>query len=172
MIVLKTLRDPVVADFGDAGFPGVKVTLRRLTAAEIEEAQAEAARVVQQLRAGEAGLAPYGLAGRDGTGGRFNAADPGQMFRLGVTIAAVEQALKAFTAWEGIALDESGTPAGINRETLTILMNDNRFCTRALAALEEASRLVAAEKKDSATSPDGSSAAATAAASPSAGGAK
>lgn len=172
MIVLKTLRDPIVADFGEAGFPGVTVTLRRITAAEMEEAQAEAKRVVQRLKTGEAGLAPYGLAGRDVTGGRFNAADPGQMFRVGFTIAAVEQALKAFVAWTGIAQADGVTPAPIDRETLTILMNDNAFATRALEAIGEAARLIAVEKKDSVNSPPGSSEAPTAAVSPSAGDAK
>lgn len=170
MITLKALRAPVVADFGAAGFPGVKVTLRRLTAAEVEEAQAESMRVIRRLRDGEETLALYGLDGRDVTGGRFNATDPGQMFRLGMTLAAVEQALRSFTAWEGFAL-ENGTPAPINRETLTVAMNDPRFFKRAMEVLEEAARLIDSEKKGSPLSPDGSSAGERAAVSPIAAGA-
>jgi hypothetical protein len=165
MLILKTLRDPVVEDFTDAGFPGVKVTLRRLLHAEIEEAQAAAAKVVRLLSDGEAALAPYGLDGRDSAGQRMNAADPAQMFRLGVTVAAVEQALRAFAAWEGVALAD-GSPAPINRATLTVAMLDNRFCRRALSAMEQAARLLEVEKKASPPSPDGSLAAATAGASP------
>lgn len=171
MIVLKALTTPIVRDFTADGFPGVSVTLRRLTSAEIETARAEALKVVQRLREGDDALALYGLAGRDVNGQRFNAADRNQMFRLGTIVAAVEQALLGFVSWTGFA-DETGRPAPIDRQTLTIVMADTRFYSGAMEALAEASRLLDVEKKDATPSPDGSSAAPpdrTAAASPIAG---
>lgn len=155
MIVLSLLKGPVECDLGDL-YPGLKVTLRRLTSPELAEARDAALTVLRQARNGLEALSPYGLDGEDVNGQRLNPLDEAQMIRAGALVGAVEIAVRGLIGWEGVSL-QGGEVAPINRETLSILLLDDALSRRLLKELEAASRVLVTEGNASGPSPAGSS---------------
>lgn len=156
MIRLSLLRGPVEADLSDL-YPGLKVTLRRLTSPEIGEARDAALEVLRQAREGLEALEVYGLAGEDVHGRRLNPTDPHQMLRAGMLVGQVEIAVRAIEAWEGVCL-EDGEVAPVNRETLSLLLLDDAISRRLMREIEQACRVLISEGNGSGPSPAGSSA--------------
>ncbi len=156
MIVLsKETREPIWIQ--DRHFPGVRIQIRRLNSMQMGAAKARTYDVLAKLRDGEAALVPYGLAGSDASGARFNPADMQEAWRLGLMIGGVETAIEGVIAWEGICIDDAGTLAEINREVLAQLMLDDRFYNWLTAELDMAARILVTEGKPSGPSPTGSS---------------
>lgn len=158
MIRLSLLTAPVEVDLAAAGYPGVSLTLRRLTAPELAEARDATVSILREARKGLEALKPYGLDGADAAGQRLNPADPDQMIRAGTLVGGVEIAVRAIQAWTGITLDEAGTLAPISRETLSILLQDDAIQRRIMKEVEAAARILVTEGNASGPSPAGSSA--------------
>ncbi len=141
MIVLSLLTAPVEVPLPDVG-PGVSVTLRRLTSPQLALAHARAQDAVRQLGAGMVSAGEYGL-------DSLNPLSPQEMLQAGHLIGAVETAMAALVSWRGICL-EDGSPAPINRQTLSILLQAEAIDRVLRAEITAACRILAVttEPKD------------------------
>lgn len=161
-VVLSALRrEPVLVDLGDI-YPGVWVRLRRLTSPQIAAARERTTSALMRAREGLAALADYGLDQADDSGRLLNLASAPEMARVGLAIGAVELSIDAVESWGGVFASpqdaEAGIVAPIDRATLAVLLLDDGVCSRVLAEVSKASRLLSAEGNACGSSLDGSSA--------------
>jgi hypothetical protein len=177
VIRVALLKGPVDVSLADR-YPGVSVTLERLTGQDLAEARAQADGVIASLRDSHAALGAYGLDQPDADGRLLNPRDLNQMGRVGRLLFSVEASVRAVKAWTGITvsaedaaalnLDRArlapagATPRGeplfvapIDRRVLAVLLLDDAFERRLLHEIELAARVLVTEGNVSAVSPNG-----------------
>ncbi len=143
MIRLSRLTDPVEVDLSKH-YPGFKVTLKRLTAMDWQAATSTSSAALNAAKNGLAALADYGLDRPDANGVRLSPLDLEQMTRAGYLVGCVELCMLGILNWEGVEL-EDGAPAPINRETLSILLQDFALSRALLDELTKAARILISE---------------------------
>ena len=156
-IVLSTLTAPVTVDLSEV-LPGVTVRLKRLTSPEFRAAQDRAMAAVRRLGAGEEVAADYNLP-------FVNRLSPAEMAQAGHHLGLVEVAQAAILGWTGVLL-EDGSPAPVDRDTLSVFMLHHEAASRLSLEITKAARILRVspdptdptEGNGSGPSPDGSTA--------------
>lgn len=156
-IVLSLKTDPVTVP-GPGVYAGASFTFRRLRTAQMDAARGRVTQVLRDARQGLEALAPYGLDGEDASGARINPLNPIHIAGAHSIVAAVEICLEALESWTGVVSQPGGPLAPIDRETLSMLLQDPALCRWLLDQIDKANQILVTEGNGSAGSLGGSSA--------------
>ncbi|TXH19014.1 MAG: hypothetical protein E6R03_01205 [Hyphomicrobiaceae bacterium] len=133
--------------------PGIALTVRPLTTFSHELAAVKARDAVSALENGLSALYASGMVARR----EIDLSDPLQRAALTHELFVKALAVSAIVSWDGVVMDESGSPAEVTPENIEALVDSFPFGFLFLAKYTERQIEISAAKKDCAAGANGTS---------------